>query len=185
MTVTPTLPKTNEEWYALAVRWPRLPADVKAPLEAQMSRPEAKRFERTLHELHEDKRHFAGKLTTREDVAQILALYIDRNIMPFAARLDAMEKLLGYWSLPFYERWWIALQGLGRRILRWLEQKGIRFTTLKEADDEAGDRGDASREEEGAAAAGSGEVREGAGADRVQDAHVGRLEPSRIEVVRR
>ena len=90
--------------------------------------PEQERRLAKMEEAEQDKqRKYAMKLTTRADVIAILSMYIERNILPYGARLDLMEAYIKFLELPFYMRWWIntvrlwkrtqgAVMGFARRI---------------------------------------------------------------------
>lgn len=124
------LPNTDAEWEILAHRWPNLPEQERETLSAAMSRAQQRRFERTTAKLHEGQRHFAGKLATREDVVQINALFIERQVLPIAARLDKVEAWIAYRELPVWKRARVTLVAWVAGAMQWLESKGITFVEI-------------------------------------------------------
>lgn len=135
----PGLAYRDEEWELLAVKWPSLQEADRDALYAKMTRPQRRRFDRTVAKLHEGKRDFAGKHTTREDVAVMLGLYIERHIMPLAADMDLMAKDLkeikrwyDYQRLPWWRKLRIAVNVRLVLAQRWLEAKGIRFVRTEQ-----------------------------------------------------
>jgi hypothetical protein len=123
------IPETAQEWEILAHRWGRLPEHERDALEDAMTRAQWRRFERTMMKLEGGQRTFEMKLTTRQDVAQILALYIDRHVLPIAARLDSLERWVG---LPWYRKLGYALLHRWQKVVAWLASKGIRFVRDEE-----------------------------------------------------
>ena len=67
-------------------------------------------------------------MTTRKDVMGIIDLYNQHKIIPLAARLDEMEKVVAYMALPLWRRRWLRLKRLGDGVLAWLERRGIMYT---------------------------------------------------------
>ena len=124
---------TTEEFHALAVRWPRLPEDAQAGYLDQMSRAQRARFERTVENMHQDQKLFASKLTTRQDVVAMIAMWQDRQVLPLAARLDSLERWIEFQQLPFWRRWRVALAVRWALLLGWLESKGVRFVKMEDS----------------------------------------------------
>lgn len=136
----------NEEWEALAVKWQRLPQSEREHLRGQMTRPQRKRFERLLAKVHDGKRNFSNQVATRQDVVQMLALYIDRNLVPMARRLDAAESYIAYKRLPIWRRARITVLGwlaAGWDVIeRFLGKRGITLRSLGGDDEDNGDHTD-------------------------------------------
>jgi len=70
-----------------------------------MSRGERRRLERVKKKDDAERAQYGGKLTTRFDVMQILGLYIERNLLPLAQRLDELEARVEQSQEPFWRRW--------------------------------------------------------------------------------
>ena len=197
MTEPPRLPTTKEEWEILAHRWPRLPEHERERLEASMNRAQRKAFERTVAKLNDGQNHFASKVTTRQDVVTIVGLFWERNALPMAARLDAVERWITYRELPWWRRARLTLLAWGEGALLWLEKHGIRFYTLntegENGQGESRDEGHAPGVDTGAAGQPAGEAPGGPSDDRLQELRpggdVGRGDEGgargRIEVVNR
>jgi len=140
-----------EEFEALAHRWPRLPEHAQADYLAKMTRAQKKRFERTVAEVQLGEKHFASKLTTRQDVVNILAMYVERNVMPLAARMDEVEAWMRYCQLPWHRKLRVVLAVRWELFVRFLATKGIRIVRLEETPEATDgevpdhDRGDAPR----------------------------------------
>jgi len=101
MTDPKHLAMTNEEMNALAARWERLPEEARNSYLEQMSRAQKARFERTVERHQEGSKHFAGKLTTRQDVVAMIAMWQDRQLLPLAARLDSVERWIEFQGEAF------------------------------------------------------------------------------------
>jgi len=127
MTDPKHLAMTNEEMNALAARWERLPEEARNSYLEQMSRAQKARFERTVERHQEGSKHFAGKLTTRQDVVAMIAMWQDRQLLPLAARLDSVERWIEFQERPFWRRWRVKLAVRWALLLRWLDSKGVRF----------------------------------------------------------
>ena len=82
--------------------------DVQEQFTSDMSRGERRRLERVKQKDDAQRAAFGGKLATRYDVTQILGLYIERNLLPMAQRLDALEVLVWRSQQWFWKRWWWA-----------------------------------------------------------------------------
>lgn len=130
-----------EEFEALAARWPRLPEDVRADWLAKMNRAQRRRFERTVANIHEDQRLYASKVMTRQDTVNLLALFIQQNIMPVAARLDAVEAWIAFQERPWYQKLAIRLAGRVARAQAYLASKGIQLVRVDEAGDDTNAEG--------------------------------------------
>lgn len=83
------------------------PDDVQEQFTADMSRGERRRLERVKGKDDSERASYGGKLCTRYDVTQILGLYIERNLLPMAQRLDVLEDLVWLQSQWFWKRWYI------------------------------------------------------------------------------
>lgn len=156
----PGLPLRPEEWEALAVKWPRLPETEREHFHAQMTRAQRRRFERTCAQMHDGERSFAGKVTTREDVAQMLALYTERTVFPIVADLVDLRKEVEYLRLPWWRRAKVTLAVWRAVVVKWLALKGVRFVRIEEPEvsDSGGGRGeDAAQGAPVAVAEGTGE----------------------------
>jgi len=84
------------------------PEEVKEEFKKKMSRAELRRLERVKKKDDKERAQYGGKLATRYDVTQILGLYIERNLLPMAQRLDALEVLVWRSQQWFWKRWWWA-----------------------------------------------------------------------------
>tara|TARA_R110000751_G_scaffold131684_1_gene234069 strand:- start:212 stop:589 length:378 start_codon:yes stop_codon:yes gene_type:complete len=84
------------------------PDETQREYEEGMSRPELRRLERARQKGDDDMAKWGGKLTTRADVANILGMYIERNLLPMAFRLDELEQEVWFLSQPFWKRWYLA-----------------------------------------------------------------------------
>jgi len=82
--------------------------DVQQEFTENMSRGERRRMARVKQKDDAERASFGGKLATRYDVTQILGLYIERNLLPMAQRLDALEVLVWRSQQWFWKRWWWA-----------------------------------------------------------------------------
>jgi len=80
--------------------------EVQEEFTENMSRPERRRMERMKKKDDAQRAQYGGKLATRFDVTQILGLYIERNLLPMAQRLDELEYMVARSQLWFWERWW-------------------------------------------------------------------------------
>lgn len=123
----------NEEWEALAVKWERLSEEDRTHFREQMTRPQSRRFDRLLERTVEGKRHFSNKMTTREDVVQMIALYIERNLVPMAQRIDALEHEVAVLKMPWHRRLRITVMVFVNWGLEWLDSKGIRLMKMEKA----------------------------------------------------
>lgn len=170
-----------EEMEALAIRWPRLPPEVQQDWLAKMNRAQRKRFERTVANQHEDQQLWATKLMTRQDTANMLGMFIQQNILPFAARLDAVEAWIRHRERPWHYRLRVRIVTAVAGVQQWLESKGIKLVKLQEAEP-AMQNPESS--ESGEAVAG-GSVSGDATAAHTEDAEGSRPAASLIEVVRR
>ncbi len=74
----------------------------------------------------DQERIYKGKLTNREDVVRILDVYLRKNILPFAVRLDAAEAALRYLVAPWYMRRWWDCKRVWDALIEWLAARGIR-----------------------------------------------------------
>jgi hypothetical protein len=83
-------------------------ADVQSEFAENMGRAERRRLERVKKKDDAERASYGGKLCTRYDVTQILGLYIERNLLPMAQRLDALEVLVWRSQQWFWKRWWWA-----------------------------------------------------------------------------
>ena len=102
-----------------------------------LSRVERRKLDKAIAEAHGDKMRYANKVTTRADVVNIMALYIERNILPFGQRMDAIERYIRFLELPFYKRWWVRLSSLIDRFIRWLDVRfGIKLVSMEETDED-------------------------------------------------
>ena len=108
------------------------PEHVQAEVEAEMSRAERRRLARAQQGVREDKASFAGKVMTRADTIQLMALYLERNVQPFDARLAAIERWISLQEQPWHHRVKVRFLARVDRVLRWLDAKGVRLVTLTE-----------------------------------------------------
>mgnify|MGYP001169106928 FL=1 len=83
------------------------PEEVQEEFKENMSRGELRRMERAKQKDDAERASYGGKLCTRCDVTQILGLYIERNLLPMAQRLDVLEDLVWLQSQWFGKRWYI------------------------------------------------------------------------------
>ena len=83
------------------------PAHVREAREAEMGRVEKRRLERAREDDEAEKRQYGGKLCTRKDVYNILALYHEQKIVPLAFDVSTLEAWMEYRTSPFWRRWWI------------------------------------------------------------------------------
>ena len=81
------------------------PEGVKEEFKEKMSRAELRRLERVKKKDDKERAQYGGKLATRYDVTQILGLYIERNLLPMAQRLDELEAIVARMEEPFWKRW--------------------------------------------------------------------------------
>ena len=80
--------------------------EVQEEFTENMSRAERRRMQRVKKKDDAQRAQYGGKLATRFDVTQILGLYIERNLLPMAQRLDELEYMVARSQLWFWERWW-------------------------------------------------------------------------------
>jgi hypothetical protein len=78
----------------------------------QLGEGREKELERAKEKDGDLKRAFGRKLTTREDVVNILAVYNNQTVVPMAHRLDEVEAFL---ALPPWVRWWRWLKSVFHR----------------------------------------------------------------------
>ena len=102
--------------------------------EQSVDRIEKRRIEKQREKEGERKNRFVNKVTTRKDVMGIIDLYNQHKIIPLAARLDEMEKVVAYMALPLWRRLWLRVKRLGDGVLAWLERRGIRVDTVDAVD---------------------------------------------------
>ena len=79
--------------------------EVQEKFTENMTRAERRRLERIKKKDDAERAQYGGKLATRLDVMQILGLYIERNLLPMAQRLDDLEALVERMEEPFWKRW--------------------------------------------------------------------------------
>jgi len=84
------------------------PDETQAGYEENMSRADVRRLERARQKGDKDMARWGGKLTTRADVANILGMYIERNLLPMAFRLDELEQEVWFLSQPLWKRWYLT-----------------------------------------------------------------------------
>ena len=84
------------------------PEEVQSDFTMNMSRAEKRRMERVREKDDTERARYGGKLTTRYDVTQILGLYIEKNLLPMAQRLDQLEVIVWRSQQWFWKRWWWA-----------------------------------------------------------------------------
>ena len=99
-----------------------------------VDRIEKRRIEKQREKEEARKKRFQHTMTTRKDVMGIIDLYNQHKIIPLAARLDEMEKVVAYMALPLWRRRWLRLKRLGDGVLAWLERRGIRVYTVDAVD---------------------------------------------------
>jgi len=151
-----------EEWEALAQKWERLSDEDRANFIARMTRAQRKRHERRVATVHDGARNYANQMTTRADVIQILALYIEQNLVPMARRLDELEARENYRTKPWHRKFRVRLVVWWERFEEWLDARGIRLLTMEKHDAEDQDHdGDGARGVEGHGAGGSAHEDEG------------------------
>ena len=95
-----------------------------------VDRIEKRRIEKQREKEEARRKRFQHMMTTRKDVMGIIDLYNQHKIIPLAARLDEMEKVVTYMALPLWRRLWLRLKRLGDGVLAWLERRGIRLYTV-------------------------------------------------------
>ena len=95
-----------------------------------VDRIEKRRIEKQREKEEARRKRFQHMMTTRKDVMGIIDLYNQHKIIPLAARLDEMEKVVTYMALPLWRRRWLRLKRLGDGVLAWLERRGIRLYTV-------------------------------------------------------
>ena len=78
----------------------------------QLGEGREKELERAREKDGDLKKAFGRKLTTREDVVNILAMYNNQTVIPMAHRLDEVVAQL---ALPPWVRWWRWLKGVFHR----------------------------------------------------------------------
>lgn len=81
------------------------PTEVQEEFTENMSRGERRRMQRIKKKDDAERAAYGGKLATRYDVTQILGLYIERNLLPVAHRLDELEARVEQLQEPFWRRW--------------------------------------------------------------------------------
>ena len=91
---------------------------------------EMDRIEKQREKEEARKKRFQHTMTTRKDVMGIIDLYNQHKIIPLAARLDEMEKVVAYMALPLWRRLWLRLKRGGDSVLAWLERRGVRLYTV-------------------------------------------------------
>ena len=99
-----------------------------------VDRIEKRRIEKQREKEEARRKRFQHTMTTRKDVMGIIDLYNQHKIIPLAARLDEMEKVVAYMALPLWRRRWLRLKRLGDGVLAWLERRGIRVYTVDAVD---------------------------------------------------
>lgn len=165
---------TAAAWEALAIKVHagEVPPEQLEDLLGQMSKAERNRLERMLKDLDEAKQSFARRPLNGAEVVQLLATYIDKHVIPMAARMDEIEKLLRFQALPWYQRLWVRLLARWARVVRWLEAHGIQLHVLnresghvgsREGEDRAGGSVHGAGPSEGGGGGGAEEVRAEAG----------------------
>ena len=125
------MPLTKYELEALAVKSEEERAEA---LEGQeLSRQDRRRLDKAVREAQDDKLRYKNKLTTREDVVQILMLTLDRTLIE--ARLKSVENYIVFMEKPFYRRWWIRLWMRIEKVVRWAEEKfGFTLVSMEKDD---------------------------------------------------
>ena len=175
---------SNGELRALALRWDTdtISGEDRKALWDKMSIKQRRLFKRYVDQVDEKRLHAADSFVKKRELASYMMLFIETKLMPIAANLDEVTRVVEFLALPFYKRWWrtlkVAAQGTWRKTITWLDRRGVRFVQLNgpeaqgdtdgedgEVLDHAGTRGGSA----GPARQADPEVRDGRTEDRVPE----------------